>query len=81
MLAGLFAGPPNPNRPNWFHRGGVAPGRVLLETTGQPVKTIAYECGFGDAHRMRAVFRRRLGLSPQEYRTHFLEPAARSAQS
>jgi transcriptional regulator GlxA family with amidase domain len=47
--------------------------RALLETTTKPVKTIAYECGFLDAHRMRATFRRRLGISPQDYRAHFLQ--------
>ncbi|TDV07177.1 GlxA family transcriptional regulator [Paraburkholderia caballeronis] len=80
-LTRVFARDAQTNPSDFVESARLDAARVLLETTGQPVKTIAYECGFGDAHRMRAVFRRRLGLSPQEYRAHFLEPAARSAQS
>src|ERR1700737_1509531 len=42
--------------------------RVMLEKTALPLKTIAYECGFGEAHRMRGAFKRRLGMSPRQYR-------------
>lgn len=52
--------------------------RGLLETTSKPIKAIAYECGFCTAHRMRSVFRRNLGISPQDYRAHFLDPASGS---
>ncbi len=52
--------------------------RGLLETSSKPIKTIAYECGFCSAHRMRSVFRRRLGISPQDYRAHFLDPSSES---
>jgi transcriptional regulator GlxA family with amidase domain len=38
----------------------VDAARVLLENTTTPLKTIAYECGFNDAHRMRSVFQLRL---------------------
>lgn len=48
----------------------------LLETSSKPIKTIAYQCGFCSAHRMRSVFRRRLGISPQDYRAHFLDPSS-----
>ncbi|TPQ39256.1 GlxA family transcriptional regulator [Cupriavidus pinatubonensis] len=54
--------------------------RSLLETTSRPIKAIAYECGFSTAHRMRSVFRRNLGISPQDYRAHFLDPASGSRQ-
>ena len=50
--------------------------RGLLETSSKPIKTIAYQCGFCSAHRMRSVFRRRLGISPQDYRAHFLDPSS-----
>jgi transcriptional regulator GlxA family with amidase domain len=50
--------------------------RTLLESTLRPVKTIAYECGFGNAPRMRAVFQRHFGMSPQLYRTHSSSEAA-----
>ena len=45
--------------------------RAMLERTTTPSKTIAYECGFNDAHRMRSVFQRRFGVSPQQYRHSF----------
>ncbi|MFL9934543.1 GlxA family transcriptional regulator [Paraburkholderia sp. RL18-103-BIB-C] len=52
----------------------VDAARVLLENTTTPLKTIAYECGFNDAHRMRSVFQRRLGVSPRQYRLNFAAP-------
>lgn len=73
-LTRVFARDARTNPTELVERARLDAARALLETTAQPVKTIAYECGFGDAHRMRAVFRRRLGLSPQEYRAHFLQP-------
>ena len=50
--------------------------RVMLENSHAPLKTIAFECGFRDPHRMRAVFARRLGVSPQQYRQNFSAPVA-----
>lgn len=49
----------------------VDAARVLLESTNAPLKTVAYECGFRDAHHMRSVFQRRLGVTPQQFRLHF----------
>jgi len=49
----------------------VDAARVLLESGGAPLKTIAYECGFRDAHHMRSVFQRRLGVSAQQFRQNF----------
>src|ERR1700730_286830 len=48
-------------------RGDAA--RNALESSDTPLKTVAYQCGFGTADRMRIVFTRRLGVSPNEYRT------------
>ncbi len=45
--------------------------RVMLESGQAPMKTVAFACGFRDAHRMRAVFLRRLGVTPQQYRAGF----------
>ena len=53
--------------------------RVMLEDIAIPLKTIAYECGFKDARRMRGTFNRRLGISPQQYRLNFGAPEARPA--
>lgn len=49
----------------------VDTARNLLETGELPLKAIAYDCGFGDADRMRAGFVRRLGITPAEYRDRF----------
>lgn len=78
-LTRVFARDTRINPSEFVERARLDAARALLETTTQPVKTVAYECGFGDAHRMRAVFRRRLGLSPQEYRAHFLQPSPGNA--
>lgn len=45
--------------------------RRALEETHQSIKEIATRCGFLDEERMRRAFRRRLGVSPQEYRDKF----------
>jgi transcriptional regulator GlxA family with amidase domain len=52
----------------------VDAARVMLENSTDPLKTIAYKCGLRDAHQLRAVFRRRLGVSPQQYRLNFGMP-------
>ncbi len=49
----------------------VDAARAMLENSATPLKTIAYACGFGDAHNMREVFKRRLGVSAQQYRRNF----------
>jgi len=49
----------------------VDAARALLENPGLALKTVAYECGFRDAHHMRSVFIRRLGVSPQQFRMNF----------
>jgi transcriptional regulator GlxA family with amidase domain len=46
----------------------VNQARNLLEDTRQPLKVIAYDCGFGSAEQMRLAFLRRLGASPARYR-------------
>ena len=49
----------------------VDAARVLLESAAAPLKAVAYDCGFRDAHHMRSVFQRRLGVTPQQFRQHF----------
>ena len=49
----------------------VDAARAMLENTSLALKTVAYECGFRDAHHMRSVFMRRLGVSPQQFRLNF----------
>ncbi len=49
----------------------VDAARRLLEQKSKPLKTIAVDCGFRDGQHMRDVFRRCLGVSPQQYRQSF----------
>lgn len=46
-------------------------GRVLLESSDEPMKTVAFRCGFGSPNQMRLVFQRRLGITAQQYRENF----------
>jgi len=55
----------------FVERARVDAARVMLESAGTPLKTVAYACGFRDAHHMRSVFQRRLGVTPQQFRRHF----------
>ncbi|BAN25502.1 GlxA family transcriptional regulator [Caballeronia insecticola] len=55
----------------FVERARVDAARNVLESSDTPLKTVAYECGFGTADRMRLVFTRRLGVSPNDYRTSF----------
>ncbi|WP_341318722.1 helix-turn-helix domain-containing protein [Paraburkholderia sp. IMGN_8] len=57
----------------------VDAARVMLEDGTTPIKRIAYECGFGDAHNMRHVFKRRFGVSPRQYRLNFSSPTVGTA--
>ena len=45
--------------------------RKLLEATDRALKTVAFDCGFAGPQQMRAVFQRRLKLSPGRYRENF----------
>jgi transcriptional regulator GlxA family with amidase domain len=45
--------------------------RRRLERTRDPVERIAAELGFGTAETMRRTFVRRLGVTPQDYRSYF----------
>jgi transcriptional regulator GlxA family with amidase domain len=45
--------------------------RCRLEQSALPVETIAKECGFGNAERMRRTFQRLVAVSPHDYRARF----------
>ncbi len=49
----------------------VDAARHLLESMAQPLKTVAFECGFASGDRMRLAFARRVGVTPAEYRARF----------
>ena len=45
--------------------------RVMLENSAVPLKTVAFRCGLRDADHLREVFKRKLGVTPQQYRSRF----------
>lgn len=45
--------------------------KIMLETTGIPIKTISLQLGFRDYERMRRTFIRHTGISPIDYRRRF----------
>ena len=45
--------------------------RALLETTSEPLKTVAWRCGFRNPDQMRQVFAKRLGITALQYRANF----------
>jgi transcriptional regulator GlxA family with amidase domain len=49
----------------------VERARMALESGELPVETIARQAGFGTVETMRRAFRRRLGVSPVDYRNRF----------
>jgi len=54
-------------------RSNSAANASRLESTAMPLKTVAFDCGFASADRMRLAFVRRLGVSPAIYRSRFRE--------
>lgn len=55
----------------FIERARVDAARNRLESNDLPLKSVAYDCGFGTADRMREVFVKRLGVSPAQYRANF----------
>lgn len=55
----------------WIEGVRVEAARRLLEAAGTQIESIAAQCGFGTVETMRRAFRRRLGVSPGEYRDRF----------
>jgi transcriptional regulator GlxA family with amidase domain len=45
--------------------------RNFLHELNVPIKTIAYECGFGNAAAYSKAFNQRFGISPKRYRERF----------
>jgi transcriptional regulator GlxA family with amidase domain len=54
----------------------VERARIALESGDLPVETVARQAGFGTVETMRRAFRRRVGVSPADYRTRFRRQAA-----
>lgn len=60
----------------FVNRARIDTARMLLERSSLPLKTVAYQCGFGSADRMRLVFSERLGITPAQYRATFRQQEA-----
>jgi len=54
----------------------VERARIALESGDLPVEIVARQAGFGTVETMRRAFRRRVGVSPADYRTRFRRQAA-----
>ncbi|MCO7514978.1 DJ-1/PfpI family protein [Pseudomonas guariconensis] len=67
----------------FVQRARIDAARMMLEASDRPLKTIAYDCGFGTVDRMRITFGERLGITPAQYRASFRRqaPASSTAQA
>lgn len=54
----------------------VESARIALESGDLPLESIARQAGFGTVETLRRAFRRRVGVSPVDYRTRFRRQAA-----
>jgi transcriptional regulator GlxA family with amidase domain len=70
-FARIFVQETNVTPHEFVERARVDAARKQLESTAAALKTIAYDCGFGTADRMRIVFARRIGVTPVQYRERF----------
>lgn len=59
----------------WLTDARIDRARELLETTTEPVERIGRLTGLGNPASVRAAFHRRVGTSPQEYRSLFRQKA------
>lgn len=61
---------------SFITRRRVEHARTLLESTTQPIKTIARVAGYEDESSFRKAFRKLTLMSPQAYRARRMERAA-----
>ena len=73
-FARLFRGAAGDTPARFVERARADAARCKLEQTALPVATIAEECGFGNAERMRRAFQRLFDVSPHDYRSRFRSP-------
>ena len=70
-FARLFRSETGDTPAQFAERARADAARCKLEQTVVPVETIAEECGFGNAERMRRTFQRLFDVSPHDYRARF----------
>ena len=70
-FARIFVQETNVTPHEFVERARMDAARKLLESSDAALKTVAYDCGFGTADRMRIVFTKRIGATPKQYRERF----------
>ena len=70
-FARLFRSETGVTPAQFTERARADAARCKLEQTVAPVESIAKECGFGNAERMRRTFQRLFDVSPHDYRARF----------
>ncbi len=65
---------------DWITHQRIGRAKDLLERSALAIDQVAAQCGFGTAMTMRHHFRKRIGLSPIEYRSRFSELASRASR-
>lgn len=70
-FARLFHSETGDTPAQFAERARADAARLKLEQTLVPVETIAKECGFGNAERMRRTFQRLFDVGPHDYRARF----------
>ncbi|MGX1307040.1 transcriptional regulator GlxA family with amidase domain [Amorphus suaedae] len=56
---------------DYVHTLRLEEAKQILETTDLPVEAVAVDIGYEDASFFRRLFRRKVGLSPSDYRRRF----------
>jgi transcriptional regulator GlxA family with amidase domain len=80
-FARIFVRDTNVTPAEFVESARIDAARVMLENSTEPLKTVAFRCGMRDADHLRVAFRRKLGTTPQQYRSHFGAVTARTKQS
>ncbi|HTR06046.1 MAG TPA: GlxA family transcriptional regulator [Paraburkholderia sp.] len=70
-FARIFVRDTNVTPAEFVESARIDAARVMLENSSVPLKTVAFQCGMRDADHLRVAFRRKLGTTPQQYRSHF----------
>ncbi len=63
----------------YVEQARIEAARRLLESTGTTIDAVARSCGFGTVETLHRSFKRRVQVTPGEYRRHFAAPAPMSA--
>lgn len=75
-LARAFEQDANSTPGEFVEQARIDAARNMLEASDLPLKSVAFECGFGSMQRMRLVFSRQLGVTPSQYRASFKKPSS-----